>query len=67
MQYNNTTGYKGVHKLKVNGKFTASIRRAGKSCHLGCFSTAKEAAKAYDRAARETFGKFAKLNFTVGG
>src|ERR1019366_4495373 len=46
----NTSGYKGVHKLKrkLIKQFTAQICVNGKSIHLGYFSTAQEAAQAYN-------------------
>jgi len=57
---NNKTGYKGV--CPENNKFTATIYREGKNKRLGSFTTAEEAAKAYNKAALETFGEFAFLN-----
>jgi hypothetical protein len=57
----NTNGFKGVHRqLK---KFRAIIHKDYKQIYLGTFDTAEEAARAYDKAAREMFGEFAKLNF----
>lgn len=56
--------YKGVrpHASKRN-PWEAQIRRNGKLCHLGNFSTQELAARAYDAAAREFFGEFANCNF----
>jgi len=48
--------YKGVHFSKETGKWSAGI------C-LGSFNTEKEAALAYDEAARKIFGEFARVNF----
>ena len=59
------TGYRGVRNH--GAKFKAVISKGGKDRHLGCFKTAREAARAYDRAARETFGAQAVLNFPKEG
>ena len=48
MPKNNTSGYKGVGEYRP-GRFTAQVA----SKYLGCFSTALEAARAYDEAALE--------------
>ena len=56
------SGYKGVFPLP-NGKFQAQIGVNGKSKYLGTFSSAKEAAVAYDLAAIEYHREFRKTNF----
>jgi hypothetical protein len=58
---NNRTGYKGVGWHKQKQKYTARIGKTSK--HLGLFNTAEEAAHAYDKAAKEKYGEFARLNF----
>lgn len=58
---NNRSGYKGVHFHY--GKFVAGIRLNKKRIHLGRFTSVTEAALAYDRAAKELHGEFARLNF----
>jgi hypothetical protein len=63
LQRNNKTGYKGVH-LTASGRYQARIGIDCEEIHLGCFDTAKEAAKAYNKAAMEHFGEFAYLNST---
>lgn len=62
---NNTSGYRGVHFYKRTKQFIAYIRKENKKKkHLGYFSTAEEAAKAFDKAAKEMYGEFCgKLNF----
>ncbi len=54
--------FKGVSLNKRLGKFCAYITVRGKRMHLGVFSNETDAARAYDRAAREHFGAFAKCN-----
>jgi hypothetical protein len=46
----NTSGYRGVHKRKDDGRFEAGIRVGGKTVHLGRYGTAEEAARGYDRS-----------------
>lgn len=58
--------FKGVVWDKVNHKWRAQIG-AGVQRRLGRFASEVEAAKAYDDAARATFGEFAKLNFPRSG
>jgi hypothetical protein len=60
----NTTGYKGVSRRY--GDFMARISVEGKRIYLGTFSNAEDAARAYDAAAVEHFGEFARVNFVDG-
>lgn len=62
----NTSGFKGVSLFKPTGRFSAYIEVNQKKRHLGYYTTAKEAALAYNRAAVDAFGEFARLN-KVGG
>ncbi len=59
---NNTSGYKGVYWEKQLKKWRARIKVNYQGVHLGVFSDKEEAAKAYNAAALEYFGEFAKLN-----
>lgn len=54
--------FKGVSQ-RPNGGWRAYIVFEGKQKHLGIFSVEAEAAKAYDAAAKEAFGEYAKTNF----
>lgn len=60
---NSKSGFKGVRKRWHTRKFQARIRVGAQEINLGYFHTPEEAARAYDAAARENFGEFARLNF----
>jgi hypothetical protein len=60
------SGYRGVH-LRKNGYYQATITINYKQVYLGTYNDAIWAAKAYDDAAREYFGEFARLNFPKEG
>lgn len=55
--------FKGVSFRSNKNKYRAYIKHGGRAKQLGSFSTAEEAARAYDTAARLLFGEFARLNF----
>ena len=57
------TMLRGVHYTERSDRYRAVIYVKGKNKHLGQYRTALEAAVARDRAAFETFGDFAVLNF----
>jgi hypothetical protein len=59
----NTSGYKGVSWNKQAGKWRAFIKTNKRQRFLGHFADEAAAACAYDEAAREMFGDFARLNF----
>jgi hypothetical protein len=59
----NKSGYKGVTKRR--GMFCARITVNGVRRHLGEFSDPIDAARAYDLAAIQNFGEFARLNGVV--
>ena len=57
----NTSGYKGVSKIKSTGKWGAWIKVAGKSKNLGAnFNTPEEAHEAYKKASDQMHGKFGR-------
>lgn len=62
----NSSGYKGVFFDKYGDRWRAKIQYMGKSIFLGSFKSALEAAKAYDRAAKQYFGEFACTNAAMG-
>jgi hypothetical protein len=57
--------FKGVHFHTQNKKWRATIMAHGKKYELGCHSTEEQAALAYDKAAAELFGEFARLNLAA--
>jgi hypothetical protein len=54
--------YKGVSLFTRTGRWRAAISVNRRQKHLGYFATEEEAARAYDRAALEVHGEFARLN-----
>lgn len=54
--------YVGVCHLD-NNKFLAHIRINGRLKHLGIFLNEEDAARAYDKAAKEYHGEFANFNY----
>jgi hypothetical protein len=60
---NNTSGFKGVSLRKKYGTWSADIKINYFHKFLGYFSSPEEAAHAYDNAAKEIYGEFAKTNF----
>jgi hypothetical protein len=55
--------YRGVGWHKKNYKWQATIWMNGKLRHLGYYEDEEDAARAYDRAAREAWGPNAVVNF----
>lgn len=63
----NTSGYRGVHWNTERKQWVARLRLNNRDIFLGYFDEAKQAAAAYDAAARcETVGTFVRLNFPEG-
>ena len=58
-----TSKYKGVTWCKAKNLFQARITFNRRRIHLGYFKSEIDAAKAYDKKAKELFGDFAYLNF----
>jgi hypothetical protein len=61
-----TSLYKGVTQNKKSGNWITRIYIRGKQTHVGAFPTELEAAAAYDMAAIREYGRFAKVNNTLG-
>jgi hypothetical protein len=63
-QAGTSSRYKGVSWHRRLGRWQAHITTTSQRCqHLGYFSDEETAARAYDTAAREAFGAYARLNF----
>ncbi len=64
--WKNNSGYRGVYCRKDSGKFQVKLKVKGRQIRLGTYVDPVEAAQAYDKAALEYFGEFARLNFSIG-
>jgi hypothetical protein len=62
-KYRGATPYKGVFYRKDRDKYYARIKFEGTDHYLGLYDDPIDAAKAYDRRARELHGPYARLNF----
>ena len=60
--FNTSSMYKGVSFHKPLQKWVVHIKVNGEVQHLGYFEDEREAAEAYNAAALEHFGEYAKLN-----
>ena len=60
---NKTSKYKGVHLHKKTNSWYSNIVYMGKDYFLGSFVSEREAAKAYDKKAKELYREFAHPNF----
>jgi hypothetical protein len=58
-----TSQYKGVSWCAQPKKWRSKIMKDGVQKHLGYYDNEEEAARAYDKAAKEIFGEYANLNF----
>jgi hypothetical protein len=59
---NRKGGYRGVYLTK-SGTFEVKLMKRPNLMYLGKYTDEIEAARVYDKAAREAFGEFARLNF----
>lgn len=62
----NTSGFKGVVRLGNRWAARLTTLQFPKGRHIASFTTKEEAAKAYDAAATDYFGEFAKTNESLG-
>ena len=67
MRKDNSSGRKGVCWDRQKGKWRAAIKLDGKQKHLGLFTCLEAAAAAYDKAALELHGDFARTNAELVG
>lgn len=58
--------YRGVYFMRSKGRYAAQIKKDRQHTWLGLHDTAEDAARAYDRAANQLFGEYAKTNSSLG-
>lgn len=58
--------YKGVKRARTKSERWEANIYAGRPIYVGSFATIEDAARAYDAAARQHHGEFARLNFPAG-
>jgi hypothetical protein len=58
-----TSRFKGVTWDAGKKRWLAQVYTGGRNRYIGRFDHEEQAAQAYDQAAREQFGEFARLNF----
>lgn len=63
LNLNNKTGYRGVRFRKNRYEAALTSKKLKISFYLGRFDNPVDAAKAYDKKAKEYYGDLAKLNF----
>jgi hypothetical protein len=63
LRSDNSSGFKGVSRDKQRQAWVAYISDGPRQRRLGRYSDREEAARAYDDAAIQLFGEFARLNF----
>lgn len=61
-----TSAFKGVHWCKRIGRWVTQIKANGIRLTIGSFEYEQEAAIAYNIAAKQLFGKFARINQIKG-
>ena len=62
---NNSTGYRGVYWHSQHRKYAAVIQVDKKRIHIGLYRNKDDAATAYNEAAKNMFGEFARLNEVI--
>ena len=62
-----SSNYRGVSWHKRSGKWEAKITHEKRRNYLGAFQDEVEAARAYDKRARQLYGAAAQLNFPRAG
>lgn len=58
-----TSRFKGVSRHSQNGNWVVQLHANGKPINCGSYDTELEAAFAYDDAASDLYGEFARVNF----